>query len=392
MRTIQQISQDPRVNSALSSFVERQPELEDLIVAIQQIPSPTFAEKDRAEFVEARFAELGLQDITQDSIHDVFGRLPGKSPTPAGPVILSAHSDTVFPLHTDLSIRREDGYLYGPGIGDNATGVAGLLFLAQTLKRFDIQPEEDLWFVSNVGEEGMGDLRGMRSVVQRFGSQAIYIVVEGGSYGQIMHKAIGVSRFRIEIETPGGHSWGSFGQPSAVHEMGHLISALDEMRVPSKPRTTYNVGVVEGGTTINSIAASASLLLDIRSAEASELERLVNRVKDIVAGRLAEAKRSGKEIMYRVEQVGDRPAGRIPRKDPLVQWAEGALQYVGHSPVTFIAGSTDCNIPLSRGLRSVCIGLTCSGNSHRQDEFIELEYLPAGMQQMLLLSMAAARF
>jgi len=174
--------------------------------------------------------------------------------------------------------------------------------------------------------------------------------------------------------------------------MGHLISALDEMKVPLRPRTTYNVGTVEGGTTINSIAASSILLLDLRSEESSELERLVRRVHDIVAGRLTEAKRRGKKLSYRVEQVGDRPAGRIPREDPLIQWAEDALQYVDHSPITFIAGSTDCNIPLSKGLRSVCIGLTCSGNSHRQDEYIEPEYLPLGMQQLLLIALAAARF
>ena len=265
MNRIQKISQLPRIQSALTRFIERQSELEDLIVTIQQIPSPTFAERDRAAFIEARFAEIGLKNVTRDSMDNVFGRLPGKSPALSSPVILSAHSDTVFPAETDLTVKREESYLYGPGIGDNSAGVAGLLFLAQTMNMLGIQPEADLWFVSNVGEEGMGDLRGMRAVVQRFGKEAIYIIVEGGSYGQIMHKAIGVSRFRIEIETDGGHSWGSFGQPSAVHELGHLISALDEMKVPSRPRTTYNVGLVEGGTTINSIAASSSLLLDLRS-------------------------------------------------------------------------------------------------------------------------------
>lgn len=392
MNNIEQISYDPHIQSVLTSFIRRQSELEDLIVAVQQIPSPTFAEKDRAAFIEARFAEIGLQDVAQDSIHNVFGRLPGKIPASSSPVILSAHSDTVFSANTDLSVRREGRCLYGPGIGDNAAGVAGLLFLAQTMKMFRIQPAADLWFVCNICEEGLGNLRGMRSVVQRFGNQAIYIVVEGGSYGQIMHEAIGVRRFRVEIVTDGGHSWGNFGQPSAVHELGHLISALDEMKVPSKPKTTFNVGFVEGGTTVNSIAASSSLLLDLRSEEASELDRLVKNVNDIVADRQSQAKRSGKQITYRVEQVGDRPAGRIPRKDPLIQWAEDALKLVGCTPITFIAGSTDTNIPLSKGLRSVCVGLTYSGNSHRLDEYIEPAHLPFGMQQLLLLSLAATGF
>ena len=392
MNNIEKISQDLRIQSVLSSFIKRQSELEDLIVAVQQIPSPTFAEKDRAAFIEARFADIGLRDVAQDSIHNVFGRLPGKFPASSNPVILSAHSDTVFSTKTDLAVRREGRYLFGPGIGDNATGVAGLLFLAQTMKMFHIQPAADLWFVSNTGEEGLGDLRGMRAVVQRFGNQAIYIVVEGGSYGQIMHEAIGVRRFRVEIVTDGGHSWGSFGQPSAIHELGHLISALDRMKVPTKPRTTFNVGLVEGGTTVNSIAATSSLLLDLRSEEASELDQLVAKVNGIVADRQSQAKRSGKKITYRIEQVGDRPAGRIPRKDPLIQWAEGVLNLIGCSPITFVAGSTDTNIPLSMGIRSICVGLTYSGNSHRQDEYIEPAHLPFGMQQLLLLSLAATGF
>ena len=389
MSSVEQIAQDSNIHSALKSFANRQSEFEDLIVAVQQIPSPTFEEKDRAAYIESCFTDLGLKDVSHDSIHNVFGRLPGKSPSSA-PVILSAHSDTVFSMETDLAVRREEPLLYGPGIGDNSAGVAGLLFLAQTLNMFLIQPESDLWFVSNVGEEGLGDLRGMREIVQRFGSQAIYIVVEGGSYGQIMHEAIGVQRFRIEVKTEGGHSWGSFGQPSAVHEIGHLVSALDGMKVPSEPRTTYNVGLVKGGTTINSIAASSSLLLDLRSENASELDQLVTRVNDIISDRESQAKRAGRKISYRVEPVGNRPAGHIPRQDPLIQCAEAALQYVGCAPINFIAGSTDTNIPLSKGIRSVCVGLTYSGNSHRLDEYIELAYLPFGMQQLLLLSLAAA--
>ncbi len=389
---IQRIAQQPSIQSALTYFVDHQPDLEDLIVQIQQIPSPTFAERVRADNIEAQFTAIGLEDVVQDSMHNVIGRLPGKSPSSCSPVVLSAHSDTVFPFETDLTVRRAAGNLYGPGIGDNAAGVAGILFLARILQYFGIRSKEDLWFVSNVGEEGMGDLRGMRAVVRKFGKEAIYIVVEGGSYGQIMHQAIGVNRFRIEIETDGGHSWGNFGQPSAVHELGHLISALDELKVPAKPRTTYNVGLVEGGTTINSIASSSSLLLDLRSEDSTMLKKLVRMVKGIVDDRQLQANREEKNITYRVEQVGNRPAGRIARNDPLIGWAEAALQYAGCSSITFIAGSTDCNIPLSMGIRSICVGLTYSGNSHRQDEYIEPAFLPFGMQQLLLLTLAAAGF
>jgi acetylornithine deacetylase/succinyl-diaminopimelate desuccinylase-like protein len=318
--------------------------------------------------------------------------LPGHFPKSSSPVILSAHIDTVFPLDTDLAVRRDRKQLIGPGIGDNATGVAGLIFLAEMMQSHSVKPKADMWFVCNVGEEGLGDLRGMKAVVQRFGRQAIYIIVEGGSYGQIMHEAIGVSRFRVEINTDGGHSWGSFGRPSAVHEIGHLISELDNLRVPAKPRTTFNVGLVKGGTSVNSIAASSSLLLDLRSEDAEELSRLIKQFEGIVTDRQAKARKAGNNISYRVTQVGERPAGRLSRSDKLVQSSKEALQFVGCSPITFISGSTDANVPLSMGLRSVCIGLTYSGNSHREDEFIEPEFLPFGMQQLMLLALAAASF
>ncbi len=392
MSRINQIAQEPRVQTALASFEAKRNVLLESIIAIQQIPSPTFHEKERAASIETRFLNLGLQDVEQDSLHNVYGRLPGRDPTCAIPVVISAHSDTVFPYETDLTVTQDGRFFYGPGIGDNSTGVAGLLSLAETLRTYDLKPEADLWFLSNVGEEGLGDLRGMKAAVHRFGRRAIYLVVEGGSYGQITHEAIGVRRFRIEIETPGGHSWGSFGKPSATHELGHLIAAIDELTIPTLPRTTFNVGIVEGGTTINSIAASASLLLDLRSEETAELDKLVEQVRSIVEYRREKARGAGRDVRFRVEQVGNRPAGRTSRDSPLVRMAENALQYVGCSPITFIAGSTDANIPLSEGLRSVCIGLTRSGNSHRIDEFIDTVDLPAGMQQLLLLTLAASGF
>ncbi len=390
MMRIKQIGRDQRVKRSLATIVERQQELVDLITAIQQIPAPTFAEKDRAGFIEAQFSGLGLEDVTQDAVHNAYGRLPGKSNASSRPVIVSAHSDTVFPDGTDLTVRQQGSRLYGPGIGDNSAGDAGIIHLAKTLQEMEAEPQADIWFVCNVGEEGLGDLRGMREVVKRFGREGIYIVVEGGSYGQIMHEAIGVRRYRVKIVSNGGHSWGSFGQPSAIHELGHLIAAICEMSVPAKPRTTFNVGLVDGGTSINTIAAEASLHLDLRSEDSAELGRLVEQFKKTVRQRQLASRRAGREVDFVITQVGNRPAGRIPRGDPVVQWAKEALQFVGCSPITFIAGSTDANIPLSKGLQSVCVGLTQSGNSHRVDEFIELEYLPMGMQQLMLLTLAAS--
>ncbi len=361
-------------------------------MAVQQIPAPTFAEEKRASFIESRFQQLGLRDVWRDSLHNVYGRFPGANSGAHRPVIISAHSDTVFPAGTNLELRRDKRFLYGPGVGDNSTGVAGLFAIAETLMTYDLRPNADTWFVSNVGEEGLGDLRGMRAVVDRFGHLAFYIVVEGGLYGQIAHEAIGVRRFRITVETSGGHSWGSFGSPSAIHELGQLIAAIDRLSVPQRPKTTYNVGMIEGGTSVNTIASSASMLLDLRSADSDELDRLVSQVGVIIQRARKRAFQRKKIVKITVEPVGNRPAGRISRDTPLVGWADAALRYVGGPPAIYVSGSTDANIPLSLNIPSVCIGLTESANSHRLDEYIETSSLQSGLQQLLLLALAAADY
>lgn len=385
------IADHPRVKGALDAFGADLETAVARIIAIQQIPSPTFAEAQRAAYVEAQFAALALRDVAQDGLHNVYGRLPGVDPT-ARPVIISAHSDTVFPAETDLSVRRDGQILHGPGIGDNATGVAGLLLLAEALRAHDLTTPTDLWFVCNVGEEGLGDLRGMRAVVERFGRAASYIVIEGGLYGQIAHQAIGVRRFRVDIKAEGGHSWGAFGAASAVHEAARLITAFDALSAPASPKTTYNVGVISGGSSVNTIAQEAMFLLDLRSEAAAELERLVQQVESLVAAAGKSARDNGREVAFTLTQVGARPAGAIGRSAPLVKWAEAALHAVGCAQVTYIAGSTDANIPLSQGIPAVCVGLAVAGNAHRLDEYIDLQFLPRGLGQALLLTLAAGGF
>ena len=391
MNHIEQLAKRPSVQAALQSFNDKLEQIVALAIAVQQVPAPTFAEAERAAFVQSRFEALGLVDVFQDELHTVHGRYPGTDPRHP-PLVISAHTDTVFAAGTDLTTRHEPPLIYGPGLGDNSTGVAGILWLAQTLGDFGLQPAADCWFVANVGEEGLGDLRGMRAVVDHFGDQATYIVVEGGLFGQIAHQAIGVRRFRIQVKAPGGHSWGSFGNASAVHELGRIITAISHITVPAEPKTTYNVGVIEGGTTINSIAQAAHLLLDLRSEDETELARLVRTVERIVAK--ANGGRNGRSdgVTISMELIGNRPAGQIGREATLVQWAEAALRVVGCEEISYIGGSTDANIPLSRGLTAVCIGLTHSGNAHRLDEYINPTHLPQGLGQLLLLTLAAANW
>jgi tripeptide aminopeptidase len=389
-KLMKQLLTDSQVVAALAYFNEDVAEIVDLAAEIQQIPAPTFAEAKRAAFVQARFEALGLPDVTRDGLDNVYGRFPGQAPHQTLPVIVSAHTDTVFPADTDLTLQRDDRFLYGPGIGDNSMGVAGLLSLAQALTRFDLHPQADIWLVANVGEEGLGDLRGMKAVCQRFGAEARYIVIEGGLFGQISHQAIGVRRFRIEVETEGGHSWGSFGKPSAIHHLGHLIAAIDRLPVPREPKTTYNVGIIEGGRSINTIASKAALLLDLRSEDPDALGQLVEQVTVLVQAQSVPSGSGSPSVDLTMELIGSRPAGQIPRRSPLVGWATAALRQVGWDKPLFINSSTDANIPLSLGAEAVCLGLAESGNAHRLDEYLDPTWLPQGLSQLLLVTLAAA--
>jgi tripeptide aminopeptidase len=385
MNRVQEVAADARVQAALASFRQRLPEALELIITIQQIPAPTFGEAERAAFLRSRFEQLGLEAVEQDELNNVYGRLSGYDGRHRRPVVISAHSDTVFPYDTDLRASRQEPLLYGPGMADNSTGLAGLLLTAGAINEFRLQPAADIWYVANVAEEGLGNLRGMKKVVNRFGADALYLVVEGGSFGQISHHAIGVRRFRVEVTVPGGHSWAHFGQPSAIHVLGRLIAAIDGLSPPVKPKTTYNVGLIEGGIAINAIAQSASLWLDLRSEETAALEEVTGQVMEMVSAIGAEP-----DVSAVVVPIGERAAGQISRDTPLVTWAEAALHAVGLHEVEFMTGSTDANVPLSHGFDAVCIGLGRSGNTHRLDEYLDTTHLPQGLGQLLLLALAAA--
>lgn len=371
------------VKQALKKLSNHQPVLETAIL-VQQIPAPTFHEQQRGAMVATEFTNIGLHNVEVDDLGNVFARRPGAPDAPA--LLVSAHLDTVFPLSVDLGIRYEGDRVYGPGLGDNSLGVAALLHLARNYQQFDLPHSCDIWFVANVGEEGLGDLRGMRAVIDRLQSQlAAVVVIEGCDFGTLHHRAIGVRRYRIEAEAPGGHSWGDFGRPSAIHVLARLATAITSLEVPRAPRTTYNIGVIEGGTSVNSIAQSASMLLDMRSVEPLALNRLASSV-DALIDHIAT---QNPGVILRASVVGNRPAGAIPREHPLVQSAMAAFRSTGAS-ISFQQGSTDANIPLSRNIPAVCIGLTDGGNAHRLDEFIVPARISHGMQALLLLTLAAA--
>ncbi|MFN2144227.1 MAG: M20/M25/M40 family metallo-hydrolase [Anaerolineales bacterium] len=353
--------------------------VEDVVtraIEIQQIPAPTFEEGQRASFVAEAFRAENLSDVQMDEDGNVFARLPGAEED-SPPLVVSAHTDTVFPADTDLTIKREKEKIHGPGIGDNSLGVAGLFGLVWMLREQDIRLPGDVWLVANICEEGLGDLKGMKAVYQRFGDQPLgYIILEGLALGRIYHRGLGVRRYRISVETVGGHSWVDYGNPSAIHELALLTAQISGIRTPLRARTTMNVGKISGGVSINTIAPFASMELDLRSENGRALSTLAHKVEGLV--RLSE--RPG--VRYTCEPIGDRPFGEIAVDHPLVKAGVKALRNQGLDPV-FEIGSTDANIPLSQGAPAICIGLSHGGGAHTTSEFMEIAPLATGLAQLL---------
>lgn len=349
----------------------------EMAICLQQIPAPTFSEAARGNVVAEQFRQAGLQDVNVDERGNVYGRLPGAGGN--RPVIVSAHLDTVFPADTPLTVQRAIEKIHGPGIGDNAAGLAGLFGLLWTLEEHAIQLPGDLWLVANTGEEGLGNLHGMQAVVDRFGQQPrAYIVLEGLALGQIYHRALASLRYRIRLKTQGGHSWVDYGRTSAVHELARLVNQLVSIPLPAQPRTTLNVGTIQGGLSINTIAAEAQLELDLRSEDPETLEMLAQQVRQIcqdVPVRDAEV---------HLEVIGQRPGGLLDGQHPLVKLAAHCLKDQGLHPRLNI-GSTDANIPLSQGLPALCVGITTGGGAHTLGEYINLPPMAQGLAQLVAL-------
>ena len=348
----------------------------DLAIQIQQIAAPTFAEGPRGEFVRDLFIQEKLEDVSMDSLGNVYARLAGKQKK-ARALIISAHLDTVFPAGTKLQIKNEAGKVFGPGIGDNSIGVAALFGIIWAIRERKIELKHDVWFAANVGEEGLGDLRGMRGVVERFGKDEIgYLVLEGLALGHVYHRAIGVRRYRIAAKTRGGHSWSDYGQPSAVHELAALVTQLTQIRLPREPRTTMNVGTIHGGTGVNVLAAEAKCELDLRSEDPAVLAKIVSQVEDIILHWNHEG------VKIQAEIIGERPAGQIAADHPLVRLALDCVNAQGMD-ATLTTGSTDANIPLSKGIPAVVMGITTGNGAHTLNEYIDTEPIEKGMESLV---------
>jgi acetylornithine deacetylase/succinyl-diaminopimelate desuccinylase-like protein len=378
------LMQEPAVAKALAWVDSHTDQVLEEAVRICQIAAPTMDEGDRAAYVRDRFAALGLTDVRIDAAGNARGRRPGTGTGPSVAVI--THLDTVFPRGTDLTVKRQDGRLAAPGLGDNSISIAGVLGIVQALNAAGAETGADLYFAATTGEEGLGDLKGMRAFMPEVRDRvAAVLIVDGFTLGRLVHEAVGSRRYKVTYTARGGHSWAHFPSPSAIHILGRAIADISRLEVPKEPKTTFNVGVIKGGTTVNTIAAEADMLVDMRSLDRQCLMDLERRVLAIVEQQAKEG-----DGQATLELVGDRPAGVISPDHPLVQTCSAIYRAFG-IPTYSKPASTEANIPLSMGIPSVCLSVTQGENEHRLDEYIETGPLPTGIKAVLLALLALAR-
>jgi acetylornithine deacetylase/succinyl-diaminopimelate desuccinylase-like protein len=366
------------------------------------IPAPPFGEEARAEWLSAHFAEAGLSQVHTDEVGNVFGVLPAAKlpPESTGPlVVLSAHLDTVFPADTPLNPVVDGGRLEAPGACDNGAGVAGMLAIAHALIEAKAELPAPLIFLGNVGEEGEGDLRGMRHLYRQSalaGRIAAHIVLDGAGADSAVTQALGSRRFQVTVSGPGGHSFTDAGTPNPIVALAFALAALAETALPEEPRTTLNLGTVRGGTSVNSIPESAQASIDFRSTSAEQLTRLEvalhRAVEDSVqrtnAAVKAETAQSRGLLSFSIVKIGDRPAAQLPVDSQLFEGLRAVDRHLGLRS-DFRLGSTDANIPLSLGVPALSLGAGGDGGgAHTQAEWYSAKDREVGLKRVLLLTLA----
>ena len=383
----------PEIARALA--IVRELETEPELVELTQIPAPPFEEAARA----ARYAELlggaGLDDVAVDGVGNVLARRPGSGDGET--VAIVAHLDTVFPVGTDVTVRRERDRLYAPGIGDNTRGLILLLNVARALARADVQTVADILFVGSVGEEGLGNLRGIRHLLRADGPRVDqFIAIDGGSDSRVINQALGSRRYRITLTGPGGHSWGDFGLANPAHALGRVLFYFDEAAaevVNVGPPSSYNVGRIGGGTSVNAVPHESWAEVDLRSVDPEQLERIDDVLHRSVERGLDEQNRRrdrGEPLSADLERIGDRPSGTVDPNTPLVRRAMAVTRLLGLSP-QLGAASTDANLPIADGIPAVTIGRGgVGGGAHSLGEWWAANDAHVGTERALLLLVASA--
>ena len=362
-------------------------------IALSEIPSPTGGEHRRAAKVAERFRALGLHDVHTDDVGNVIGARPGT--TAQAPVLVCAHLDTVFPEGTPVGVAREGHQLTGPGIVDNSRGLAGMLAVAETIDGARVRTERPVIFAATVGEEGAGDLRGVKHLFARLdATPSACIALDGAGDDRIVHRALGARRFRVAFHGCGGHSWAAFGMPNPVHAAGATAARLAAVPLPHTPRTTMSVCRIGGGISVNAIPTEAWLEVDIRCSSAEILSACAAEVE--LAARAAVREENLRRalgappLVYTIETIGDRPCGELASDHPLVAAAVDATRAIGRSPELATA-STDANVPISLGVPAIAIGAGGRGGGvHTAGEWYDNTDGTLGVARALTVVVAAA--
>src|SRR5688572_25088418 len=388
--TIRRLLSSPEVLRAFRFFETQAEAITDEHIHICSIPASPFGEQARAEYLSDKFSKLGLSEVEIDEEGNCLGLIKGASLSPL--IVLSAHLDTVFPEETNFSVVRRDNRLYAPGIADDGCGLAALIALAQAMQTERILIDGSILFVGTVGEEGEGNLRGVRYLLTRgrWASKVdAFLSFDGPGVDRITNRALGSRRYRVEITGPGGHSWGDFGLPNPVHALGRAVSKLAGYPLPPEPRTTFNVGRIEGGTTVNAIPEKASMDVDLRSGAEGELRRLDSffrrAVRQAADEENANRRPGDPPLELKVDLIGERPSGETPSDSPLVELAVEATKVLGMEP-RLDQSSTDSNLPISLGIPAITLGAGgTSGSSHTLAEWYDPTDRDLGLKRALLV-------
>ena len=388
---VQTLLREPAVSRALDVAKAGEPRTIDDQVRICEVPAPPFGEAARAEVLRRAFVELGLTNVRLDRVGNVLGDRPGQSPRPR--LVLAAHLDTVFDEQTSVKVTRQGNVLRGPGIGDNCRGLAVMLAVIRALNEGGVRTSGTITFVANVGEEGLGDLRGMKTLFgETLKGQVDRFVSIDNAGIHVSTVGVGSHRYRITFKGPGGHSFSQFGLPNPANALGRAVAKIAELRVPSNPRTTFNVGRIGGGTSVNAIPHESWMEVDLRSSDAAALAALDSRILKAVDDAVAEETgRWGRGVTVVKELVGDRPAGMVAHDRPIVQTAMAVARALGLNPPTS-ESSSDANLPMSLGIPAIAIGAGGeSQNSHALTESFDATNAWIGTQNAVLLTVALAR-
>ena len=377
------------VHAAFAWFRAHARELEDLQLEVTAIPAPPWGEAARSQWLKARFEELGLSEVHQDELGNVFGIRPGTDPN-APFFALSAHLDTVFPAETSITVAREGGKLSGPGISDNGSGITALLAIGGALRDSGVANAAPILFIGNVGEEGEGNLRGMRHIFQQarwLESIGALVVLDGAGTDTVIAEGLGSRRYEITVRGPGGHSWSDFGIANPIVALARIIERFSQTTVPNAPKTTFNIGIVQGGTSVNSIPQSATMRVDTRSASVEQLDRLERALREAVKDGTS-ARKKQDTLTAEVGVIGDRPAADLPSDAHLLKVIRAVDAQLNNSS-RIQRASTDANIPLSLGREAIAIGAGGSGGgAHTVNEWYDPAGRDLGLKRILLLTLA----